>query len=97
MPDMAGTRMAAEVGKRLAMAREATGYSQSELARRLGVSPARLNNWETGDAMLPPSFIPTLFLLTRIDSNYLYQGDLSRLPSELAAKLTIKDNPRRRV
>lgn len=81
------TTMATQVGTRLARAREAVGLDQAEFARRLNITAQRLNNWETGDAMVPPTFIPKIFLITRIDASYLYQGDLSRLPGDLYERL----------
>lgn len=74
---------AVSTGRRLAVAREAAGISQAELARRLEISAQRLSNWENGAANVPGEFAPKIFLLTRIDSNYLYQGDLSQLSGRM--------------
>ncbi len=36
------------ISKNIGKYREATGMSQKELAKRLGVVPSRISNWETG-------------------------------------------------
>lgn len=79
---------AVEVGARLAKAREAAGLSQADLSRRLGFeNAANLSNWENGWAMFPPEYAARVFLLTKIDSNYLYLGDPSSLPAKLIERL----------
>lgn len=84
---------AVEVGRRLARARAAAGLTQTALAQKLKVSPSKLSNWENGIHMLPPQFIPTIFLATRIDSNYLYLGDSNQLPSHIDKKLSSETLP----
>lgn len=79
---------AVEVGRRLAEARKAAGFSQITFAKRLGFeNAASLSNWENGWAMLPPEFAPKIFLLTKIDANFLYMNDPSNLPNDLYEKL----------
>jgi transcriptional regulator with XRE-family HTH domain len=79
---------ALEVGKRLRAARMAAGLSQTECAQRLGLPAAgNLSNWEHGIAMVPPAYAPKIFLLLRIDSNFLYLGDTSGIPRNLYDKL----------
>ena len=83
---------AIEVGARLARARKALDISQVEFASRLGETVGNLSNWENGYAMLPPELVPRIFLLTRIDSNYLYLGDPSGLPGPLYNRLIQEDD-----
>ena len=79
---------ALEVGKRLRAARKAAGFSQTEFAKRLGLPAAgNLSNWEHGIAMVPPAYAPKIFLLLRIDSNFLYLGDTSGIPRGLYDKM----------
>lgn len=87
MPKTHRAPFAVEVGQRLARARQAAGYSQKQLAERLGVSAPKLSNWENGINMLPPEYARKVFLETRIDVDYLYLDDDSRLPHELRTKL----------
>jgi transcriptional regulator with XRE-family HTH domain len=74
---------AGEVGVRLRMAREANKLTGTALAIRLGVSPQRLNNWETGDIVLPPEIAVAIFRELRIGPEYLYLGDDLRLPGDV--------------
>ena len=75
---------ALEVGKRLRAARMAAGFSQVEFAERLKLPAAgNLSNWEHGIAMVPPNYAPKIFLLLKVDSNFLYLGDTSGLPRAL--------------
>lgn len=46
----ATTRAAKTVGEAIRTAREARGWSKSELARHLGTSYRQVHRWETGDA-----------------------------------------------
>lgn len=43
-----------ELAELIALAAAHCGQNKSELARRLGVSPARLYEWETGKRQCPP-------------------------------------------
>jgi len=88
MPSDIRDSFTVEVGRRLAAAREAAGFSQVEFSRRLGLpTAANLSNWENGWSMLPPKYIPKIFLLTKITSDYLYLGDATGLPHALYEKL----------
>jgi len=40
---------ASDDGRRIAVARRAHGWSQSELAQRMGVTEATVSRWESGD------------------------------------------------
>ena len=78
---------ASEVGSRLKAVREASNLPANVLARRLGVTPQRYNNWETGDIVLPPEIAVILFRELRIDADYLYLGDAERLPAKVRDRL----------
>jgi transcriptional regulator with XRE-family HTH domain len=78
---------AAQVGRRLARGRDAAGMSQAELARRLRISPQRLSNWENGGHMLPPEYLGPIFAITRLDANWLFLDDPSKLPADIYKKL----------
>jgi transcriptional regulator with XRE-family HTH domain len=43
-----GTTLASEIGARLRAIREHNGWTQKQLAERLGVTPSQLSNWELG-------------------------------------------------
>ena len=79
---------AIEVGQRLAAARAAAGFSQIAFAKRLGFSTAaKLSNWENGWSMVPPEYAAKIFLLTKVDANYLYLGDATQLPYAIYERL----------
>ncbi|KAF7958232.1 hypothetical protein AWV80_01290 [Cupriavidus sp. UYMU48A] len=48
------------VGKSIALAREAKGLNQSELARAIGVSPQAVQKWEAGTSAPRPSKVAEL-------------------------------------
>lgn len=85
-----------EVGKRIERLRAAWGggESQNALAKKLGVSPTRLNNWVVGDNLLPVPYAYKLKLLTGATLDWLYCGDVSSLPKRLSEALAlISDAP----
>jgi transcriptional regulator with XRE-family HTH domain len=88
MKKAARERFTVQVGQRLAAARAAAGFSQIALAKRLGLpTAANLSNWENGWSMVPPDYAAKIFLLTKVDANYLYLGDASQLPHSIYEKL----------
>lgn len=54
------------VGHRLSVLRERRGWSQRELARRLGVSPPTIQKIEAGDQALNADLIPLLAKTLRV-------------------------------
>jgi transcriptional regulator with XRE-family HTH domain len=96
MKKAASETFMAQVGRRLAAARSAAGFNQAQFAKRLKLpSAANLSNWENGWAMVPPEYAAKIFLLTKVDANYLYLGDPSQLPHSIYERLftaTQRDN-----
>lgn len=76
-----------EVGGRLRLAIEALGKSQAEVARAMGVSPTKLNNWLRGDNY--PSNLVIVALCDRynITADWLLRGAVSGMASPLADAL----------
>ena len=64
-------------GRRLRERRIELGISQSELARRLGVSSAAVSNYESGQNAVREDVLLKLFQVLDIDPNYLYQDSLT--------------------
>lgn len=60
--------MTAEKIKKL---REARGWTQAELARRLGVTRNGVNSWEQGLSMPSPACLVELAKVFSISTNYL--------------------------
>lgn len=76
------------VGGRLERIRIACDIgTQADMARLLGVSPTRLNNWVKGDNLLPVPYAYKLKQLTGVTLDYIYCGDVSSLPIKLSISL----------
>lgn len=76
-----------QVGQRLRIAIEALGLRQVEVARSLGVTPSKLNNWLRGDNYPPHMFIVRLRQRYNITSDWLLSGEIAGLPGPLADDL----------
>lgn len=75
------------IPERIAEAREALGISQSELARRLGVTPQAVQSWEAGKATPRPQRLAEIAIALGVDVARLVNSETLR-PSEMAAALT---------
>lgn len=76
-------KMAAQIGARLLALRLASGMTQSQFAKRIGVPQPSYNHWETGRRMLAPKHAISICIETRVTLDYLYLGDASGLPVRL--------------
>jgi transcriptional regulator with XRE-family HTH domain len=76
-----------EVGRRLAQTRIALGLTQDDLAEQLNVSRGALGNWEQGSRLADPGAIARMARRHRVTMDWIYLGDPSGLPSQLAAKI----------
>lgn len=64
------------IGSRIKERREELGITQTELAKRLGVSKGAIGNYET-DANSPrASTMYKIFEILQCDANYLYQDEI---------------------
>lgn len=61
------------VGHRLKERRRALGLSQKELAQRLGITPAAISNYESGQNAIREDILVKLFAALDMEPNYLYQ------------------------
>lgn len=75
------------VGKRLEMAREAMGLTQTEFARHLGKGQGTVSGWET--AKKPLGLESALAVCDKfpLTLDYLYRGFTSGIPDDLEMKL----------
>ncbi|MEM9394128.1 MAG: helix-turn-helix transcriptional regulator [Pseudomonadota bacterium] len=69
----------ATFGDRLATAREATGLSQSQLARQLGVKLATLRGWENDVAEPRANRVQMLSGMLNVTLGWLLTGDTSEV------------------
>lgn len=70
--------MSQDIGQRIATAREAKGWNQSELARELGVSPQSVQHWEKGGGV-KHARLTTLAQTLGVTLEQLMFGDDSRV------------------
>ena len=65
-----------EVGKAIRAAREARGWSQPELGKRMGVTKSAVNQWESGKNMPDPRKIPDLVKVLALDPRLFVGQDM---------------------
>ena len=58
-------------GDRLRWRRKELGISREELAKRLGITPSAVGNYETGVSTPKESVLLRLFDVRQVDPNYL--------------------------
>lgn len=68
-------------GSRLRERREALGMKQSELGRRMGVTGSAIGNYENGVSSPKAEVLHRAFDALECDANYLFQDEITRLPS----------------
>src|SRR5689334_7519003 len=73
-----------DCGRRLRNLIDKLGLSQVEAGKIMGVSKHVLRNWLAGDNPVQPYPLYRLCCARGVDFNYVFLGDWSRLPFELA-------------
>ncbi len=61
------------IGSRIKQARIAMGWSQAQLAEKVGVSPGAIGNYESDHSSPKDSILFTLMQVLGVDANYIYQ------------------------
>ncbi|HVR96026.1 MAG TPA: helix-turn-helix transcriptional regulator [Thermoanaerobaculia bacterium] len=79
-PDFEGL-LRRKVGEAIVRTRDRRGWTQLELARRLGVSRARLGKWETGTHLPPLNAVVALATTLEVSLDDLVAGE--RPPARL--------------
>lgn len=95
MLDETESQYRAAVGLRFKETRVALGYNNRSALARLFVEDERdvkaladrIRQWEDGKALVQPFFVRQLKLRHGVDPNWIYEGDMSGLPSALADAL----------
>jgi transcriptional regulator with XRE-family HTH domain len=86
---MSNELSAKAVGERMRNVRIAKGIaSQTVMATLMGVQSNRYNNWEKGVALITPPDAIGFCTYTGATLDYIYRGDGSALPLNLATLLT---------
>ena len=70
-----GNEQAIAMGRRIRLARDRMRFSQSEVARRVGLSKQAVQNWERGEAMPKQSRIVEVAKLLDCDERWLLTGE----------------------
>lgn len=83
---------AEKVGKAIAYLRKKVGYTQKELADRLGVSDKAVSKWERGLGLPDTSLIGKLAILLDSDSDSLLAGDIVHHNSGWTGLLILGEN-----
>jgi glucose-1-phosphate thymidylyltransferase len=83
---------AKKVGKAIAYLRKKVGYTQKELADRIGVSDKAVSKWERGIGLPDTSIIGKIAILLDSDTDSLLEGDLIHHNNGWTGLLILKDN-----
>lgn len=72
-----------DVAERLVLTRHALGLIQAEFARRIGVTPQALNNYERGVSRLSIDAAGRINQTFGVTSDWLFHGRMQGLPGEI--------------
>lgn len=81
------------IGRRIALARRALDLKQVTVAERVGVSPQRWNNYETGRRPLDTMAAIRFSNLYGVPLDFIYRDDWTKLPHEIAAYIERNRSP----
>lgn len=71
------------VGRRLKLVREALGLTQARMSALMNASIKNYQHMERGSTYPRPAHIKSMYEGSRIDFNFIYYGDHTRLPLEV--------------
>lgn len=75
-----------EIGKRIAELRKGNGWTQAELAEKLGISDKAISKWESGRGCPDISQFPAIAQLFAVSIDFIMTGAESAPPQEPAEK-----------
>ena len=84
---------AVKVGKAIAYLRKKVGYTQKELADRIGVSDKAVSKWERGIGLPDTSIIGKIAIILDSDTDSLLAGDLIHHNTGWTGLLILRENP----
>ena len=70
------------IGTRIKERREELGYTQTELAKKIGISKGSIGNYESGISSPNENILIKLFTILKCDANYLYQDEIKSMNAE---------------
>ena len=81
-----------KVGKAIAYLRKRAGYTQKELADRVGISDKAVSKWERGQGLPEIGYLRKLSILLDTDSDSLLAGDVAHHKSEWIGVVVLDEN-----
>lgn len=82
-----------KVGKAIAYLRKRAGYTQKELADRIGISDKAVSKWERGQGLPEIGYLRKLSILLDTDSDSLLAGDVAHHKSDWTGIIVLDENP----
>ena len=82
-----------KVGKAIAYLRKRAGYTQKDLADRIGVSDKAVSKWERGLGLPEIGYLRKLSILLDTDSDSLLAGDVVHHDSSWSGVIVLDENP----
>ena len=81
-----------KIGKAISFLRKRAGYTQKDLADRLGISDKAVSKWERGQGLPDISYLRKLSILLDTDTDSLLAGDIFRHDSGWQGIIVLEDN-----
>ena len=82
-----------KVGKAISYLRKRAGYTQKELADRIGISDKAVSKWERGQGLPEIGYLRKLSILLDTDSDSLLAGDVAHHRSDWKGIIVLDENP----
>ncbi len=82
-----------KVGKAIAYLRKRAGYTQKELADRVGISDKAVSKWERGQGLPEIGYLRKLSILLDTDTDSLLAGDVAHHRSDWTGVIVLDENP----
>lgn len=81
-----------KVGQAISYLRKRAGYTQKELAYRLGISDKAVSKWERGQGLPEIGYFQKLSILLDTDSDSLLAGNVAHHKSDWSGIIVLNDN-----
>lgn len=82
-----------KVGKTIAYLRKRAGYTQKELADRIGISDKAVSKWERGQGLPEITYLRKLSILLDIDTDSLLAGNVAHHNNGWQGVIILEHNP----
>lgn len=82
-----------KVGKAIAYLRKRAGYTQKELADRIGISDKAVSKWERGQGLPEIGYLRKLSILLDTDTDSLLAGDVAHHKSDWMGIIVMEESP----